>query len=99
MPAGAKAAVLVFLAGRDHPEIYRGEISLECGFILPSKNFRVPVIFYVRECDNNWRRCHHVDRRWRPVEIPGNCDEQNIAVAIRLYVSSVKRKDFGKVLD
>jgi hypothetical protein len=45
MPSSGKAAFLVFLAGSDHPEIYRGQMSLECHSIPESKIFRLPVIF------------------------------------------------------
>jgi hypothetical protein len=45
MPASAKAAVLIFLAGRDHPEIYRGEISLSVAIYCQVKISGYQVFF------------------------------------------------------
>src|SRR5262245_17443206 len=86
--SGTKAAALV-LFPRESPsrDILRRNIP---GYSdkLPSKNFPLPVIFYVCvRCVNNWRRYCHAGRWEHVVEIPCNCEEQNIELGGCLYVS------------
>jgi len=45
MPANGKAAVLVFLAVSNHPEIYRRQIRVELDSTGRSKSLRFSVIF------------------------------------------------------